>query len=107
MKPIIPQSEFAFRVAKTQESMRAQNLDLLLCYANEAEPQFVRYYSDYWPSFESAGVLIPAKGEPLLLIGPESGTFAADHVQNTQHSQVAGIPRVLRARVSRRQTGYV
>ena len=78
MKPIIPQSEFAFRIAKTQESMRAQNLDLLLCYANEAEPQFVRYYSDYWPSFESAGVLIPAKGEPLLLIGPESGTFAAD-----------------------------
>lgn len=77
MKPCIPQVEFEERVKKTQTEMAKEGLDLLLCYANEAEPQFVRYYSDYWPSFETAGVLIPVTGKPLLLIGPESGTFAA------------------------------
>ena len=36
----------------------------------------VRYFSDYWPSFETAAVLIPATGTPALLIGPESLVFA-------------------------------
>jgi Xaa-Pro aminopeptidase len=36
----------------------------------------VRYFSDYWPSFETTGVLIAKKGAPVLLIGPESMTFA-------------------------------
>lgn len=76
-KPRIGDQEFARRVEKTQTAMRNDGLDLLLCFGNEAEPQFVRYYSDYWPSFESAGVLIPVEGKPLLIIGPESGTFAA------------------------------
>ena len=79
MRPRIPKEEFISRIQRTQEVMRQQGLDLLLCYANEAEPQFVRYYSDYWPSFETAGVLIPAQGEAILLIGPESMTYAKDH----------------------------
>jgi Xaa-Pro aminopeptidase len=37
----------------------------------------VRYFSDYWPSFETASVLIPVKGEPALIIGPESLTYAS------------------------------
>ena len=39
----------------------------------EAEPANVRYLADYWPSFETTGVLVPAEGKPCLLIGPESG----------------------------------
>ena len=76
--PSIPREEFRARIEKTQAGMKKEGYDLLLCYGNEAEPQFVRYYSDYWPSFETAGVLIPAAGEPFLLIGPESYTYAAD-----------------------------
>lgn len=76
--PGIPREEFVERVRKTQQGMKAEGYDLLLCYGNEAEPQFVRYFSDYWPSFETAGVLIPAEGDPMLLIGPESYTYAAD-----------------------------
>ena len=79
--PSIPTWEFRERVKKVQSAMAQQGYDLLLCYGNEAEPQYVRYFSNYWPSFETAGVLIPAQGEPMLLIGPESYTYAADRSQ--------------------------
>lgn len=78
MKFCIPQEEFRQRIRNVQEQMNKQGLDLLLAYGNEAEPQYVRYLSDYWPSFETAGVLVPAQGEAMLLIGPESLTYAAD-----------------------------
>ena len=74
----IPDSEFQERVKKVQAAMAKEGFDMLLCYGNEAEPQFVRYFCDYWPSFETAGVLIPKSGEAKLLIGPESYTYAAD-----------------------------
>lgn len=57
--------------------MHKRGIDLLLAFSTEAEPAHVRYYSDYWPSFETAGVLISASGNDSLLIGPESRTFAA------------------------------
>ena len=47
----IPDSEFKERVVKVQKKMAETGYDMLLCYGNEAEPQFVRYFSDYWPSF--------------------------------------------------------
>ena len=76
--PSIPLSEYRERIVKVQAGMKEAGFDLLLAYGNEAEPQYVRYFSNYWPSFETAGVLIPAEGEPLLLIGPESFTYASD-----------------------------
>lgn len=76
--PSIPDSEYKERIAKVQKAMKEDGFDLLLSYGNEAEPQFVRYFSAYWPSFETAGVLIPSEGEPILLIGPESYTYASD-----------------------------
>ena len=94
MRPFIPDEEFAQRVVNTQASMKEEGLDLLLCFGSEAEPQFVRYYSDYWPSFETAGVLIPLEGEAALLIGPESGTYAADN------SKIKTIYRLLAFRES-------
>ena len=76
--PSITKDEFKNRVKLVQEMMAKDGWDLILTYGNEAEPQYVRYFSDYWPSFETAGVLIPACGEPMLLIGPESFTYASD-----------------------------
>jgi len=75
---MIPNSEFKERVIKLQALMEKCGYDYILAYGNEAEPQYVRYLSDYWPSFETAGVLVPSKGEPYLLIGPESYTYAKD-----------------------------
>ena len=76
-KNIIPLEEFKTRVSKTQAAMAQDNLDLLLAFSTESEPAYVRYYSDYWPSFETAVALIPAEGKPALLAGPESLTFAS------------------------------
>lgn len=75
---IIPNEDFKERINKLQDSMKRDGIELFLAYGNEAEPQYVRYLSDYWPSFETAGVLVPQEGEPKLLIGPESYTYAKD-----------------------------
>ncbi len=74
----IPLSEFKERVVNLQKKMAQEGFDAVLAYGNEAEPQYVRYLCDYWPSFETAGVLVPAEGKPYLLIGPESYTYASD-----------------------------
>lgn len=74
---LIPAAEFEQRLEKTRQAMREKEVDVLLAFSTESEPAHVRYYSDYWPSFETAGVLISAEGGASLLIGPESRTFAA------------------------------
>ena len=76
--PFIPDEEFKERVVKVQKAMKEDGFDLILAYGNEAEPQYVRYFSNYWPSFETAGVLIAREGDPILLIGPESYNYASD-----------------------------
>ncbi|MBE6942572.1 MAG: aminopeptidase P family protein [Ruminococcaceae bacterium] len=86
--PFIPDEEYKERVKKVQAAMKADGFDLILSYGNEAEPQYVRYFSNYWPSFETAGVLIAQEGDPILLIGPESYTYASDR------SKIAKICRV-------------
>lgn len=85
----IPAEEFANRLKKVQNRMREEDIDVLLAFGNEAEPQFVRYLSDYWPAFETAGVLIPKEGEPILIIGPESMTYASER------SMIKKIRRIL------------
>ena len=76
MSVSIPDAEFEQRVATIQGELNERDLDALIVFANEGEPHNVRYLADYWPAFESAGVVIPAKGEAILLIGPESLTYA-------------------------------
>jgi Xaa-Pro aminopeptidase len=72
----ISDTEFRKRIDKIQGLMREKHLDVLLAFSTESEPAYVRYLSDYWPSFETAAVLIPSSGDAVLLIGPESLTYA-------------------------------
>jgi len=72
----IPKTEFTERVKRVQIAIAERGLDALLSFGSEAEPQFVRYLSDYWPAFEAAGVLVPVEGDPVLIIGPESLAYA-------------------------------
>jgi len=78
VSPTLPDIEFKTRWQRVQERVRAKGLDLLIAQSNEADFANVRYLSEYWPIFETAGVVMPAKGEPALIIGPESQTYAED-----------------------------
>lgn len=77
----IPAEEYKNRMATAQQLLRETDLDVLLVNSNEADFANVRYLSNYWPIFEISGVVIPRRGEPTLLIGPESETYAQDRSQ--------------------------
>ncbi len=72
----IPDQEFHARLERTARLTAEAGLDALIVHSNEADFANVRYLSDYWPLFESAGVLVTPNGGSKLLIGPESETFA-------------------------------
>ena len=76
-KTILTAQEFVERTHRAQAVLAKTDLDAFLVFSTESEPAGVRYFSDYWPSFETAGVLIPREGEAALIIGPESLTFAS------------------------------
>ena len=90
----IPKSEFQERARRVQAELAKRGLDALLTFGNEAEPAFVRYLCDYWPAFETAGVLVPVEGDPLLLIGPESLAYAESR------SKIDNIRQILEYRES-------
>lgn len=85
----IPPSEFKERQRRAQQRVKEAGLDAAIVHSDEANLANVRYLADYWPAFESAGVVLPAEGEPILLIGPESETYARDR------SQIPTIRKVL------------
>lgn len=74
----IPVSEFNERIQRLRSALKKEQYDFAVVHSTESDPANVRYLSDYWPIFEHAGVLVPAEGEPVLLIGPESEAFAQD-----------------------------
>lgn len=74
----IPKSEFEERIKKFQANIKKEGLDACLVHATESDMAFVRYLSEYWPVFETAAILVPADGEPILLVGPESDLYASD-----------------------------
>ncbi len=73
---VIPKQEYFDRIAKFQERIKAAGLDACLVAGTESDFANVRYLTEYWPTFEQAGVFVPAEGKPVLLIGPESEKYA-------------------------------
>jgi Xaa-Pro aminopeptidase len=77
--PRIPDSEFRIRWERLQAAMAGAGLDLIIAYADDhavAGPGHARYLADFAPHFEPVCILVAAAGEPLLLSGPETETFA-------------------------------
>lgn len=74
----IPKEEREERIRKIQEELKKRNLDAYLVHSTESDFANVLYLSNHWPLFETAGVIIPKEGEPILLIGPEAEPFAED-----------------------------
>ena len=75
---MIPDAEYKERIQRAARLVGEKGLDLLIVNSNEADFSNVRYFSHYWPLFETAGVVITPSADAALLIGPESGAFAED-----------------------------
>jgi Xaa-Pro aminopeptidase len=78
MEKQLPDSEFKDRIRRIQKQLVENDFDAYLVHCNEADQANVRYLSDHWPIFETAGVIVPREGEAVLLIGPEAEPFARD-----------------------------
>jgi len=74
--PTIPKQEYFDRIAKFQANIKKAGLDACLVHGTESDFANVRYLTEYWPTFEQAGVFVPAEGDAILLIGPESLKYA-------------------------------
>jgi len=64
------------RLANVKGLMGEKNLDITLVYYDEFNIGNGWYLTGWCPQFESGAVLVPKKGEPLILGGPESEPFA-------------------------------
>jgi Xaa-Pro aminopeptidase len=74
----IPEEEYLGRIEKASKLLAKAGLDILISNCNEADYSFVRYFTNYWPLFETAGVAIAPNGKSALMVGPESTKYAAD-----------------------------
>ncbi len=80
----IPEAEYQERIRKAAALAAERGLDVLVVNSNEADYANVRYFSNFWPLFETAGVAISPTGQAALMVGPESLKYAADRsmIQN-------------------------
>jgi Xaa-Pro aminopeptidase len=80
----IPEAEYQERIQKAAKLVEQHGLDVLVVNSNEADYANVRYFSNFWPLFETAGVAISPQGKAALMVGPESGKYSADRsmIQN-------------------------
>ena len=74
----IGQAEYEDRVKRIQQCLKERDLDVLVAFGSESEPQNLIYLANYWPAFETSAVVIPREGPSVLVIGPETRTFAED-----------------------------
>lgn len=74
----IPEEEYFERIAKAAKLVGEAGLDVLVSNCTEADYSFVRYFTNFWPLFETAGVAIAPNGKAALMVGPESEKYAAD-----------------------------
>ena len=78
-QPRIPATEYPERWRKVQAMMAAQDLDVLVAYADDRAsfgPAHARWLADFPVHFEPACILVPRRGDPVMLVGPESDEYA-------------------------------
>jgi Xaa-Pro aminopeptidase len=72
----LAKEERDLRLVKVRTIMKAKDLDLVLVYYDEFNIGNGWYLTGWCPQFESGAVLVPQKGEPMILGGPESEPYA-------------------------------
>ena len=82
------------RIADVRDILKKNNLDAALIYFDELNVANGWYITGWCGQFEKGSVLIPQKGEPWLLGGPESEPFAkmAAAVKKTRSFPVFMVP---------------
>ena len=72
----LPKTESDARLAAVKKIIEAKDLDIALVYFDEFNIGNGWYLTGWCPQFESGAVLVPRKGTPMILGGPESEPFA-------------------------------
>ncbi|MDD5707550.1 MAG: Xaa-Pro peptidase family protein [Kiritimatiellae bacterium] len=72
----LPKKQSEMRVAKLRELMAAKSLDAALVYYDEFNIGNGWYLTGWCPQFEIGAVMVPRKGDAMILGGPESEPFA-------------------------------
>ncbi len=67
--PKISDQEFGYRMSQFKTKMAAEGFDLVVVFSNLLDPSAVRYFTDVSPINESAGLVIPLEGEPIMCSG--------------------------------------
>jgi len=82
--PVIPREEYPRRWQKVQQVLAEQNLDMILCYADDRATYgaaYGRYFADLPVHFENVLVMFAKDRDPVLLVGPETDGYA--HLKST------------------------
>lgn len=67
--PKIAANEFLQRIETFKSRMAEERIDIVAIYSNILDPSAVRYFSDFSGINESAAMLIPLEGDPILCSG--------------------------------------
>ena len=88
------EQETAKRTQALKDILQGKGLDAALVYYDELNIANGWYLTGWCPQFEKGAVLVPIKGEPLLLGGPESEPFAqmASAIKHTRCFPVFMVP---------------
>ena len=91
--PKIPPEEFKLRIQSFKEIMDRENIDLVMAYSNLLDPSAVRYFSDFYPIVESAAIIIPLKGDPILCSGQACSAWSK-HKAESKIDDIRVFPEV-------------
>jgi Xaa-Pro aminopeptidase len=78
-KPTIPVTEYPARWRQVQRLMDEQGLDIVVAYADDRAvfgPAHARWLANLPIHFEPACIMVPRRGGPIVLCGPESEQYA-------------------------------
>ncbi len=95
----IPETEYQERIRKAAALAGERGLDVLVVNSNEADYANVRYFSNFWPLFETAGVAISPPGKAALMVGPESLEIRLRPEHDPEHLPIDGVSRIGRPRL--------
>lgn len=76
-QPDLPAAVYAARLGRLITLMRQQGLDVVCIYGDREHAANISYLTGFDPRFEEALLIVPAKGDLAILVGPENMGLAA------------------------------